>query len=118
MNIAQRGSPDPFASDALVTLGQVLLADSPFVDVRIPVEMADRARSAWERQKDRASETLLGESEPVRTERVRAWAFALVGLAVMETGRQRSEFVEVRLPASAFSRAICAAMDEYAAEDM
>jgi len=118
MNSGPHGSPDPFDSHALVTLGQALLADCPFVDVRIPVEMADRARSAWERQTDRRWEIVVGESEPRRAERLRAWAFALVGLAVMETGRQRGEFLEVRLPASAFSRAICAAVDEYAAEDM
>ena len=71
-----------------------------------------------ERQKVRSWEIVVGESELQHTERLRAWAFALVGLAVMESGRQQGEFVEVRLPAAAFSRAICAAMDEYADEDI
>ena len=47
--------------------------------------MAERALSAWERQRDRTWEIIQGETELRQTERLRAWGLALVGLAVMET---------------------------------
>ena len=118
MSNGPRDTPDPFHSFALGTLGQVLLTEQPFLEVRIPAEMAAQARSAWERQKDRKLEIVAGESEQRHADRLRAWAFALVGLAVIESGRPQDKFVEVRLPAVAFSRAICAAVDDDAAQDI
>ncbi len=118
MSSGPRDTSDPFDSVTLGTLGTVLLADQPFLDVRIPADMADRARSAWERQRERTWEIIAGETEQRRTERIRAWAFALVGLAVMEAGQRQDESVQVRLPAAVFSRAVCAAVDDDAAEDL
>jgi hypothetical protein len=107
-----------FESAAAGTLGRSLLAERPFVEVHIPAELAQRAREAWERQASQGRHGVVGESEAARTQRLRAWAFAVTGLAVLETGRRDGGPVLVTLPTAAFSRAVCAAIDDDAAEDI
>ena len=108
-----------FESIAAGTLGRALLTETPFLEVQIPAELADRAQQAWERRANRGSRVVAGEEgEEARAQRLRAWALAVTGLAVLETGRRDGDLVRLRLPAAAFARAICAAVDDDAAKDL
>jgi hypothetical protein len=108
-----------FESSAAGALGRALLAEKPFLEVHIPAELAETARLAWDRQVSGGSPVLAAEEgDAARAQRLRAWALAVTGLAVLETGRRQGEIVRLQLPAAAFARAICAAIDDDAAEDL
>ncbi|MFI5099066.1 MAG: hypothetical protein ACHQE5_00890 [Actinomycetes bacterium] len=106
-------------SDAvgLITVGRHLLYDQPFVDAVLPTDLADRAASAWERQTRLEGRVALAETGEERAVRYQAWALAQIGLAVLQTGEKRGDLVRVRLPTAAFSRAVCAIVDDPTEDD-
>jgi hypothetical protein len=95
-------------SVALSTVGRRLLDDQPFVRAELPIDLADRAVSAWKRQSKGKGWTHLIETEGERVLRDRAWALALIGLSILESGQRRGHLIVARLPTAAFSQAVCA----------
>lgn len=93
---------------ALAEVGAVLRAASlPPVEVRLPVELAQRAVAAWERD-----DTMpLVDPEPLADRRTRhlAGTLALIGLAIQERGEQDGDEVVVPLPVELAGVAMAAA---------
>jgi hypothetical protein len=108
---------DEWDAVALITVGRQLLDDQPFLAAVLPTELADRAVSAWERQARLGRRVALAETGEERAVRYRAWALAIIGLAVVETGEKLGDLVRVRLPTAAFSRAVCAIVDDESGDD-
>jgi hypothetical protein len=79
----------------LAELGAAFQRQATTVTLRVPVELAEAAVAAWEREDDGPP----GRDERDRLLRHRAGALALIGLAVSEHGRVDGSDVVVDLDA-------------------
>ena len=84
-------------AEKLHALAQKLLPQSPKVELRIPRVLADEAVAAWQRDEDPGE--LSEETDDQRSFRDDAATFALIGLAIEDSGFEDADEVIFKLDA-------------------
>ncbi len=92
-------------------IGQQLLgAEMPQIEVRLPRDVAEAAVAAWERDDDESAGPI-SETFEQRVVRSRAASLSLIGLAISERGRWTDDDVVVALDPVFIGKAVEAADD-------
>lgn len=100
-------------ADVLARIGSHLIAQPTEVEVRVPVDLADKAIAAWQRSEDDDQEEVDGDEvdADVDVARDRAATLALIGAAIDDNGRVDGDEYVVRLDAWFIGDAFGAASD-------